>query len=145
MIALIMVLCLILLIIGICRDWDEEGMAFLACAFIVGLVICGICGGVIINGRTIQSKIDMYTEENANIEADMDVLVEKYMKYEQDTFGELKGESSITLVSLYPELKADTLVEQQLNVYVENNKKIKELKEKLINISNWKWWLYFGK
>ena len=58
--------------------------------------------------------------------------------------GELKGESSITLVSLYPELKADTLVTKQIEVYIDNNKKIKNLKEKKINLSVKKWWLYFG-
>ena len=87
----------------------------------------------------------MYQEENTNIEESMDLLVQKYMNYESDTYGNLKGESSITLVSLYPELKADTLVAQQLVIYVENNNKIKSLKEKQINISNYRWWLYFGK
>ena len=67
------------------------------------------------------------------------------MNYESDTYGNLKNESSITLVSLYPELKADTLVEKQIEIYTENNKKIKELKEKIINISNYKWLLYFGR
>ena len=87
----------------------------------------------------------MYTEENQNIEEAMNILVEQYMNYESDTYGNLKNESSITLVSLYPELKADTLVEKQIEIYTENNKKIKELKEKIINISNYKWLLYFGR
>lgn len=84
-------------------------------------------------------------QENQNIEEDMNILVEQYMNYESDTYGNLKNESSITLVSLYPELKADTLVEKQIEIYTENNKKIKELKEKIINISNYKWLLYFGR
>lgn len=87
----------------------------------------------------------MYTEENQNIEEDMNILVEQYMNYESDTYGNLKNESSITLVSLYSELKADTLVEKQIEIYTENNKEIKELKEKIINISNYKWLLYFGR
>ena len=36
------------------------------------------------------------------------------MNYEANTYGDLNNESSITLVSLYPELKADTLVENRL-------------------------------
>ena len=75
----------------------------------------------------------------------MNALVEQYMNYESGTYGELKGESSITLVSLYPELKADTLVTKQIEVYIANNEKIKELKEKKIDLSVKKWWLYFGK
>ena len=87
----------------------------------------------------------MYQEENANIENEMNILVQQYMSYESDTFGNLKGDSSITLVSLYPELKADTLVTKQIEVYVANNEKIKELKEDKIELSVQKWWLYFGK
>lgn len=87
----------------------------------------------------------MYTEQNEEIEQDVNVLVKNYMKYESDTYGLLKGESSISLVSLYPELKSDSLVEEQVSLYMENNRDIKRLKEKKINISTWKWWLYFGK
>lgn len=47
-------------------------------------------------------------------------------------------------VALYPELKSDTLVQSQIEVYVENNKAIKELKSSAINASVYRWWLYFG-
>ena len=144
MVILLTIIFSILIIIGCFKDWDDEIImlsmsCFLFC-LIVGVVLCAL----IINGRAINSKIEMYSEENQNIENEMDVLVEQYMNYESDTYGELKGESSITLVSLYPELKADSLVEKQIEVYLVNNRKIKSLKEKLINISNYKWWLYFG-
>jgi hypothetical protein len=99
----------------------------------------------LINGRVIDQKIDMYTQENAAIEESIDGLVKNYMDYESDTFGELKGDSSITLVSLYPELKADELVKAQIETYQANNDKIKSLKEEKLNLSSVKWWLYFGK
>lgn len=38
------------------------------------------------------------------------------------------GESSITLVQLYPVLKLNELVSKQMNIYVKNNNKIKKLK-----------------
>lgn len=50
----------------------------------------------------------------------------------------------MTLITLYPELKSDKLVQKQINIYVDNNKKIKILKEKQINGKVLKWWLYFG-
>lgn len=92
----------------------------------------------------IDAKIAMYEEENAKIEAQMDVLVEKYMKYEQETLADLKTkESAITLVTLFPELKSDELVKQQINVYVTNNQKIKELKEYKIDMQTKRWILFF--
>lgn len=127
-----------------------------------GLTILGIAGGVITGGiliimvialaeninnviseKTIDNKIVMYEEENIKIETQITVLVEQYIDYETETLTELKG-NEMALVSLYPELKADTLVQEQIKVYTRNNDKIKELKEKKIDIKLSKWWLYFG-
>lgn len=145
MASLITLAFLTLIIFGTKRKWDGDGIFGLWCLFVVCFLIDLLFVGLIINGRTINSKIVMYEEENQRIETELNVLVEQYMNYEANAYGNLKGESSITLVSLYPELKADTLVEKQIEVYTSNNSKIRELKEKLINISNYKWWLYFGK
>ena len=93
----------------------------------------------------IDKKIQMYQEENTKIENDIDVLVKQYIEHEKSTLKEFKTESSITLVNLYPDLKSNELVKQQLNIYVENNNKIKELKEHKFNYQVSKWWLYFGK
>ena len=67
------------------------------------------------------------------------------MEHEKKTLSEFKSESSITLVNLYPDLKSNELVQQQLNIYVENNNKIKELKNNKLEYQLSKWWLYFGK
>ena len=134
----------VLLIVAVNKDWDSAG-SFCTIGFAVCLITIVVLSWSIVSGYTLESKINMYMQENQNIEEDMNILVEQYMNYESDTYGNLKNESSITLVSLYPELKADTLVEKQIEIYTENNKKIKELKEKIINISNYKWLLYFGR
>lgn len=144
MLILLTIVFFVLLIVAVNKDWDNAG-SFYAIGFGVCLISIVVLSWSIVSGYTLESKINMYTEENQNIEEDMNILVEQYMNYESDTFGNLKNESSITLVSLYPELKADTLVEKQIEIYTENNKKIKELKEKIINISNYKWLLYFGR
>ena len=123
----------------------EDAAILPGVVFFVLFIISIITGSGIVKGRVLDDKIAMYIEENQNIEIQMNALVEQYMNYESGTYGELKGESSITLVSLYPELKADTLVAKQIEVYIDNNAKIKELKEKKIDLSAKKWWLYFGK
>ena len=93
----------------------------------------------------IDEMIEMYAEENENIENQINVVVNKYMEFENDTFTSLKSESSITLVSLYPELKSDQLVQTQINTYQSNNAQLKKLKEQKINAKIYKWWLFFGK
>ena len=86
----------------------------------------------------------MYTEQNNKIEEQIDIVVKQYQEYESDTYAMTSSESSITLVSLYPDLKSDELVKEQIKVYQNNNKKITELKEEQISAKACKWWLYFG-
>lgn len=96
------------------------------------------------NSFVIADKISMYEAENQRIEEKVLATVASYMEYEEKTFEGLKNESAIELVSLFPELKSDTLINKQIEVYLENNQKIKELKETQINYSVNRWWLYFG-
>ncbi len=125
---------------------------FTAMSWVFGFITLGliitICwlSTIVATESTIDSKIAMYQEENTNIEQDIDEIIDEYLKHEQDTFEGLKTEkSSITLVTLFPELKSDTLVKQQLEIYVDNTTKIISLKEEKIDISKIKWILYFGK
>lgn len=94
--------------------------------------------------RVIDSQIEMYQEENKQIESQISACVKQYQQYETEIFTEVTPESSITLVALYPELKADTLVVKQIEIYVSNNEKIKELKTQKINGDVIRWWAYFG-
>jgi hypothetical protein len=140
------ILLIIISIIGFIIAYviDEDFAGFFSVCFCVLLVIGMFLGISVSNGKTIDEKIVMYQEENNKIEKQIDTLVSNYMNYESDTYEKIKSESSITLVSMYPELKSDKLVEEQISVYEENNKKIREFKEDKINLKVKKWWLYFG-
>ena len=107
---------------------------------IVSIVLL-IC---VLNRVNIDKKIALYEEENTKIEQQIADTVKQYQEYETGIFTEVSPEDYITLVALYPELKSDTLVQSQIEVYVENNKAIKELKSSAINASVYRWWLYFG-
>lgn len=98
----------------------------------------------IIQGRTIDEKIEMYQDQNNEIEQKIEIVVKEYMKFENELYPELKSESYISLVSLYPDIKSDTLVAHQIELYESNNRKITKLKEQKIKIKEYKWWLYFG-
>lgn len=126
-------------------DCDADGSGF--CILIMIICIIAICINLshIANSHIIDKKIILYEESNTQIESDLDVLVKNYMEYESSTLNQFKSESSTTLIAMFPELKADTLVQQQLNTYTENNKIIRELKEKKLELSIAKWWIYFGR
>lgn len=110
-------------------------------AAVIAIIVLTIS---VANNSTIDERIAMYTEENQRIEEQIDILVKDYQEYERGVYADTKTESAITLVALYPELKADKLVESQLKIYIRNNEMIKSLKTSQINADVLRWWLYFG-
>lgn len=116
------------------------GVVGCICAF--AFFIAGICN--LAKSRIIDTKIEMYVEENTNIETNVTTTVEKYLEYEYNIFNNLQGEDIQTLLVVYPEINSNELVKRQVEIFVENNNKIKELKEQKLNIEVWKWWVYFG-
>lgn len=124
---------------------------FSAVGFFIGGLITATSVIVIIIGivfmseqRVIDRKIEMYIEENTTIEANVTATVEKYLEHEFNIFDSLQGEDIQTLLVVYPEINSNELVKKQVEIFVENNNKIKELKENELDIEVWKWWVYFG-
>lgn len=153
MIIVILFVCMALVIGGISlwtNSYDLEGVW-------VGMTSVGACFGFIaiiaalfiwagcIDMVNIDKKLEMYEEENAKIEMQLAECVEKYQNYEQGTFEMVSSENVATLITLFPELKADSLVQKQIETYVANNEKIKELRFKQIDAEIIRWWGYFGK
>lgn len=124
---------------------DEDGFGGFG-IIIVAIASFGIFIniGYLVHGRTLDDKIAMYEQENTAIEQSIDVLVKDYYKHESDTYSSLKPENAVLFASAYPELQSNNLAMKQLEIYVENNDKIKELKEDQINLSRNRFWLYFG-
>ena len=144
---------ILLLIIGIglfcCifidNDIGEVFSGFGLFISVVALIGIIINIGILINGRTLDDKIAMYEQENAAIEQSVDVLVKDYYRHESDTYSSLTPENAVLFASAYPELQSNELATKQLEIYVDNNNKIKELKEDQINLSKNRFWLYFGR
>lgn len=156
MISLLLILSIVGLVVFIilCKNAkSEEGkLAFGICAFLCAcLVICflictvQLCYNVKSRQSIIEQKIAMYQEENQAIEEKIDSLVKNYMEYEAGTYEQFKNESSIELVSLFPELKSDNLVMEQIKMYNENKQRITNLKSQLLDMASSRWLLYFGK
>lgn len=150
MIIVIFLICVAVILLG---AWlydainEVAGGVTLACG-IAGSIISFIAAIILLVSvselKVIDTKIEMYQYENTKIESQIVECVEQYQQYESNVFTEVSPKNAIALVTLYPELKSDTLVSKQIDVYLENNKTIKDLKAQKINGSVWSWWLYFG-
>ena len=104
MIILLIIISIIALVVACIAD-TEEIIELSGVCFVILLVVGVFLGISVSNGKTIDEKITMYQEENNKIEKQIDTLVSNYMNYESNTYEKFKSESSITLVSMYPELK----------------------------------------
>ncbi len=152
MATLLLVVSIAILLIGgrLADGWDFELVGiFLVIVGVLSLVVFGIFEidslYTISSGKVVDQKISMYQSENSEIENQVDTLVKQYMTHENETFDKSDKKDTMTLVSLYPELKSDSLVNEQIKIYNKNNSQIKKLKEEKIDVSVAKWWLYFGK
>jgi len=132
---------------------DEESEFALGTISIIcyGIIIIGVIANIILltniaSENVIDNKIIMYQEENTRIENEIDDIVNAYMLFENDTLKNLKVEgSTMTLATFYPELKSNELVQRQIEIHTDNNSKIKNLREKKIELGTKKWLVYFGK
>lgn len=125
------------------------------------IVVCGltITGGVVgviaviaaiimlccaIDGSVIDEKISLYEETNSQIETHINNIVADYKSYENDTYEKFDGSNGTEIVNLYPELKTNELIKEQMEVYYDNQKSILSLKSQKISLKPIRWWLYFG-
>ena len=146
MILVIIGITILLFGLAIWNYWENTILISVG-AFIVEIILLiMLIVEVSINIKTIDPKIKMYSEENQIIENKVKETVRSYMNYEENTYKQLVENADLTtLVIKYSELNSNELVKTEINLYVENNKKIKELKEEKIKLQPLKWWLYFGK
>lgn len=119
--------------------------------FLLGSVILGVIVSVSINNLETESilkdKIAMYKEENKAIEENMGKIKDNICIDNNITTyseSELKSKDVIGLVSILPELKSDIWVKSQIEVYIQNEEKIRTLEEERVNLKKEKWLLYFG-
>jgi hypothetical protein len=128
-------------------DYETVGIVMGMIGFViafVGFIFALAFTCMCVDTAKTEEKIEMYETENAKIEQQMMVIVQKYQEYEQEIFGEVTEKNVMFYITLYPELRSDSLVEKQMSIYYSNHEKIAKLKENQIMASLYRWWVYFG-
>lgn len=157
MIICLFAICAVILTVGIIMivkaDYDGllAGGIFLTTVSgvcVVACIITALCmTNKVVSASTIDDRLAILEEQNADIEAKVGEVVEKYMQHEDNTYGpisERSNESSIVLVTLYPELNSNTLMTKLVTLYEKNNREILELRLEKVTLKTTRWWLYFG-
>lgn len=152
MLIIFTILAIVLIILGVwlineCCEMTGCLSLLIGIVLLAGSIIgIGFSGNALIQGRHLDEQISMYSEENKVIEQKVADSIDSYLKHELGIVDKIKinPNSSVTIVAAYPELNSSVLITEQIKIYNENTKKIKELKEQKILLGSKRWWLYFG-
>lgn len=124
-------------------DLDVLSVALILINFVIIVLLCWLLSNLY-ETQGVNQKIKMYETQNRQLKRKIDMTVKDYMGHEKDTYKEFKAGDGMVLITTYPELRSNKLVEEQINTYQSNNRKIAKLKEKEIDCNVTRWWLYFG-
>jgi hypothetical protein len=133
------------------HNWCDDHSEGLGATAILSFILAGVLllsivfvGGSYSQVISIDEKIAMYQEENAQIETEIDEIVAAYLSHEQTVMENAKPPESVTAILLtYPELNSNTMVTKQIEIYADNNNQIKALKAEKLNLQVLRWWLFF--
>ena len=150
MLILIFVIALILSIVfGILVELFDNMVCLMTSlisglAAVITIIVAAFGISTLVSGMSIDEKITICKQENAEIEQDIDAIIEQYIGHESDVFEEAGDINPAVVFTMYPELKSDKMVEKQIDTYVKNNEEIKELKKQKADLKPWRFALYFG-
>ena len=108
-------------------DFEDVGCALCVVGFSLALV-AGIAAIILTcccaDVSKVDEKIELYETENAAIEQRMMEIVQRYQEHEQEIFGEVTEKNAVAYITLYPELRSDSLVEKQMTIYYSNHEQL---------------------
>ena len=122
-----------------------------AIPYIIGVAGCAIFGiwtlwNVICvsSGFGIEEKIQIYEDQNTQIEQSIDAAVKAYCEHEQITYVQMSDGAVALVAAAYPELASSELVKTQMEVWTSNSSELKDLQSKLVDFHRAQYFLYFG-
>lgn len=118
---------------------------------IIGVAGCAIFGIwtiwniiTVASGFGIQEKIQIYEDQNAQIEQSIDAAVKAYCEHEQITYTQMSDGAVALVAAAYPELASSDLVKAQMDIWTFNSHELKDLKSDLVDFNKARYFLYFG-
>ena len=116
--------------------------------FIITAIITIIVG---VSYNSIKStssvQIEVLNKQNEIVLTQIEPLVQQALNYESNTYKEFKltSENIIAFGNMYPQLQANSFIQSQINIIVENQKEIKDLKLKIASLNAYRLWLFTKK
>ena len=119
--------------------------------FFFTCLIIGILIGVGTSYNNVKStaalKLEVLNSQNEVVLAQIEPLVQQALSYESNTYKEFKltPENIVAFGNMYPQLQANSFIQSQINIIVENQKEIKDLKLRIASLNAYRLWLFTKK
>lgn len=96
---------------------------------------------------TASRRMEVLVEQNETVLSQIEPLVQQALNYESDTYKEFKltPENIVAFGNMYPQLQANSFIQSQINIIVENQNEIKNLKLEIASLNAYHLWLFTGK
>ena len=142
-----------LIIIGLCQDVSykdtREVLCGLGIVFSITTLIAILIAGAKYNSikSTANTQMEVLNSQNEIVLAQIEPLVQQAMNYESSTYKEFKltPENIVAFGNMYPQLQANSFIQSQINIIVENQKEIKDLKLRIASLNAYRLWLFTKK
>ena len=154
MLYIILFIFICILIVGLCQEirYDRdtrEVMCGIGIAFSTIVLIAILISGIKYNSikSTANAQLKVLNEQNEIVLKQIEPLVQQALSYESNTYKELKltPENIVAFGNMYPQLQANSFIQSQINIIVENQKEIKDLKLRIASLNAYRLWLFTKK
>ena len=146
MLYILLFILILTFIISIINDSDAA-MPVLFFTFLITGALIGV--GATYNSikSTASTQLKVLNEQNEIVLAQIEPLVQQAMSYESNTYKEFKitPENIVAFSNMYPQLQANSFIQSQINIIVENQKEIKDLKLRIASLNAYRLWLFTKK
>lgn len=147
MLYILLFIFILIFIIGLIAEFEDLIIPafFFICVAIAILIGVGISYNNV--KSTAASKLEVLNEQNEIVLKQIEPLVQQALNYENNTYKELKltPENIIAFGSMYPQLQANSFIQSQINIIIENQKEIKDLKLRIASLNAYRLWLFTKK
>lgn len=147
MLYILLSIFILIFTISIINDNPDTGAPALFFAIVTACALIGV--GVSYNNikSTSTSKLEVLNEQNEIVLAQIEPLVQQTLNYESNTYKELKltPENIVTFGNMYPQLQANSFIQSQIDIIINNQNEIKNLKLQKASLNAYRLWLFTKK
>lgn len=156
MLYILLFIFICVIIYGVIHDYcanrySEVADMFVGTGIIISIVILFII--IVVGAKynsiksTATAQLEVLNAQNEVVLEQIEPLVQQALNYESNTYKEFKltPENIVAFGNMYPQLQANSFIQSQINIIVENQKEIKDLKLKIASLNAYRLWLFTKK